>query len=241
MSFTTKLVATSAAVLLSLGGCGSGSDPPPPPPDNPESRTLAIEPKLQQTVVWCWAASAEMVLAYYGLPNVNGAGNYQCGLVASWFYGSACTIDCSLCVSTIGPMSNMQTLIDGYGLFVQSVLGIPSRDVSSLLVFRPLSAAEVATEISAGRPIVVGIAPGGGFALPNASQHVAVVVGYDYADGRQLVIVNDPFPFQYPPYNQRLNPYVGAGGVELSIGRYAVPYDSLVGQLGWANSIYQIR
>ena len=232
------LIATCLLGLLSIVGSGGGGDDPPPPP--PESAALQIPATLQQTSVWCWAASAEMVFSYYGLPNINPVGNYQCGLIAAWFSGTACAVDCSLCQVPVGPMSSMQQVIDGYGLFVRSI-GRSSRVLSSSLIFRALSKQEIASEIASGRPVVVGIAPGGGFALPNASQHIAVVIGYDFTSGKQNVVINDPFPFQFPPYNQYPNPYARVGGAQLGIGRYTVPYDALVLQLGWANTIYAIQ
>lgn len=227
-----------ASALILLNGCGGGDSETASAP--PDSFTLGIAPTLQQTPVWCWAASAEMVFKYYGLPNINPGGNYQCGLIAAWFAGTPCAVDCSLCVVPVGVMSNMQQVINGYGLYVQSI-GYQSRVLSSALVFRPLSRTELAAEISSGRPVIVGINTGGGFALPNASQHIAVVVGYDFTAGKQSVIVNDPFPFQYPPYNNYPNPYTAAGGSQIGTGRYSVPYDSLVSKLVWANTILGIR
>jgi hypothetical protein len=236
-----KLARPLFACLLLLGvilaGC-DGSDDTPEPPTS-ESAQLQVQSSLQQTSVWCWAATAEMVFRYYGLPNINQAGNFQCGIVAAWF-GGACATDCTLCITSIGPMSNLQLLVNGYGQYVRS-LGGSSRVLTSNLTFRALSRQEIAAEISDGRPIIVGIAPGGGFALPNASQHVAVVVGYDFSSGQQTVYIHDPFPFEYFPYNAYPNPYVRVGGVQLGIGRYAVTYDALVAQLGWANTIYGIR
>ncbi len=225
-------------LVVSTGCSGGDDDDVAAPP--PEAASLSIAPTLQQTPVWCWAASAEMVFRYYGLPNVNPAGNYQCGLIASYF-GGACGLDCSLCVAPIGPMSNMHQLLTGYGDFVTRTYGIASRVLSGQLLFRVLAFDELSAEIAAGRPVVVGIAPGGGFALPNASSHIAVVVGYDARAGAAQVVVNDPFPFQYPPYSAYPNPYVAAGGYSPRVGQYVVPYAALVERLGWANSIVGLR
>ncbi|MGI9478490.1 MAG: papain-like cysteine protease family protein [Hyphomicrobiaceae bacterium] len=38
---------------------------------------------IQQTSVWCWAATAQMVLEYFDFPDIDPVGNYQCGMVAS--------------------------------------------------------------------------------------------------------------------------------------------------------------
>ena len=226
------------SVLIALHVCGGGEPETPPAP--PKSFTLQVQPTLQQTPVWCWAASAEMVFEYYGLPNINPVGNYQCGVIAAWFAGTPCAVDCRLCVLAVGAMSSMQQVINGYGPYVHSV-GYPSRVLSSALLFRPLSKLELATEISSGRPVIVGINPGGGFSLPNASQHVAILVGYDFSNDRQNVILNDPFPYQYAPYNQFPNPYVLAGGSQTGVGRYSLPYDALISRLLWGNTIFSIK
>jgi hypothetical protein len=90
--------------------------------------------------------------------------------------------------------------------------------------------AEVETEIGEGRPVVAGISPHGG-QFYGASEHVALIVGYD--DG--TLIVNDPYPFG------AANPYEAAGGDELIQGQYKIAYDSFVKDLKWRESIYNIR
>jgi hypothetical protein len=234
------------ATCCILPGCGSGDDErqervgvgpsPGPSPGLGGSRTLAIAPSIQQTQVWCWATAAEMLFRYYGLPNANPFGNYQCGIVAAWF-GGQCFQNCGLCQFAVGPMSNMQQVITRYGTFL-TLNGIPSRSLNATLLFRGLSAPEVKNEIDAGRPIVVGIAPGGGFALPNASQHIAVVIGYDYSRGVEEVIVNDPYPFDLIPAP---NPYLVAGGSRFGVGQFRIQIAALTIGLGWANTIYQIQ
>lgn len=247
----TTLKFLLAAAPLALVACGLNHNESPPPPPSPPpathpppatATTLPIAPSMQETPVWCWAASAEMVFQYYGLPNLNPAGDYQCGIVAAAFSSSypACLSDCTVCSFPVGPMTNEQQIINGYGPFLRSY-GISSRVLSSTLVFRALTTGEIADEISAGRPVVIGIAPSGGVALPNASQHIAVLVGYDYSGGQQSAIVNDPFPFHLYPYSQYPNPYLAAGGMAVGAGRYHVPYHALVISLGWANTIYRIR
>jgi hypothetical protein len=200
--------------------------------------TLPIPPVVQQTQVWCWAAAAEMVFRHYQMPNLNGAGNFQCGIVGAWFQGQ-CAANCLACQATVGPMSNLHQVVTGYGAFAQRI-GVPSRVLSAGLIFRALSPAEVKAEIDGMRPVVIGIAPAGGWALPNASQHVAVLVGYDFSGPVPLGIVNDPYPFDYIP-GAGPNPYVAAGGMRTQPGQYRIPLAALANQLGWANSIYNIR
>jgi hypothetical protein len=249
-AFWSRWVCAVAVCLL----CGCGGEVPDPPIPSPSpvptpspsplpspgpatvSRLLSIQPAVQQTPVWCWATSAEMVFRYYGLPNANPFGNYQCGIVAAYFGGS-CMFDCGLCQFPVGPMSNMHRVITGYGAFLRSNL-IASRDLSATLVFRALSDQEIIEEIDAGRPIVVGIAPGGGFALPNASAHIAVIVGYDTSGGTMDVIVNDPYPFDLVTLQ---NPYVAAGGTRQQFGRFRISVRALTLNLQWANTIYRIQ
>lgn len=240
---TTVRLFIFALLIMSVAGCPEngeaprpGPSPPSPPVSSGGSKTLGIVPLPQQTQVWCWATAAEMVFKYYGLPNINPAGNYQCGIVAAWF-GGQCLLRCELCAFPVGPMSNMQQVIVGYGGFLRQN-GVQSRSLVATLEFRSLSAAEIKTEIDAGRPVVVGIAPSGGFALPNASQHIAVVIGYDYSRGIEEVIVNDPYPFDLVPAP---NPYVAVGGVRQGAGQFRVRIATLRANLGWANTIYRIQ
>jgi hypothetical protein len=206
-------------------------------------RILSIAPAIQQTAVWCWAASAEMIFRHYQLPNVNGFGNYQCGIVAAWFGTQGypqCLNNCGLCQMPVGAMSNEYRVVTEYGVFIRNVGGA-SPVLGATLLFRALSAGEVQKEIDANRPVIVGIAPGGGFALPNASQHIAVLIGYDFDGTQPAVIVNDPFPFDIGPFATYSNPYILAGAVIVRPGQYRVPLAALQQQLQWANSITSIR
>ena len=238
---------TAAAWLTLLGACcfdcpvPCTSDPTAPgcapPPAVSGAGQLNIVPIAQQTEVWCWAATAEMVFRYYGLPNLNGAGNYQCGIVAAYFQGQ-CLFNCGLCVVPIGGMTELQKLVLGYGAVARQV-GVPSRDLQSSLVFRALQATEVKTEIDAGRPVIAGISAGG-FPFPNFSQHVVLVTGYDATATPFQLIVNDPFPYDLPAYVLHGNPYLQVGAVRVAPGRYRISYSSFVGPMAWGNSIYQI-
>jgi hypothetical protein len=230
-----------ALLMLTSFGC-PGPDPDPTPDPLPVvtptgQSTLAVTPIAQQTEVWCWAASAEMVFRYYQLPNLNGFGQYQCGIVAAYF-GGPCLQNCALCVAPIGPMSNMQSLIVGYGQFARN-LGVPSPTLSSLLILRYLSVSEVKTEIDANRPIVAGISPHG-FKFPNISEHIVVIVGYDATVADPALIVNDPFPFDAPAFALQPNPYRQAGAIQIAPGRYRISWQQFVNAMNWGNSIYHI-
>jgi len=229
------------AALLFLAGCqGGGGDGPPPNPSpgggGATAKTLNITPIYQETEVWCWAAAATMVFRYYGLPNVNIGGDYQCGVVAVTF-PNPCAYNCLLCQTGIETLTNLNFVIDNYGYTLTNFYFIPSRNLSSQFIFSALTMDQVVGEINANRPILVGISPSGFVSAPNVSEHVAVIIGYDTA--RSELVVNDPYPFALFP--GRTDPYVAAGGRLLRQGQYAVPYNGFVYQMLWANTIYQIQ
>jgi len=225
-------------LLIALAGCGGGDSSPSsdPPPPVLGSKTLPIPPKLQQTPVWCWAATAQMVFEYYGLRNVGFNGDYQCGIVAAYFQGF-CLSSCYACVTPIGGMADMQTLIQGYGQFL-TLNGIPSRVLTSTIRFGPLSMQEVAAEIEANRPVIAGISPTN-YAFPNFSQHVVLVIGYE-TNGSvpPRLIVNDPFP--YALFGQP-NPILVNNGFQIRPGQYSVPYSSFVFPINWDNSLHVVQ
>ena len=174
-----------------------------------------------------------MVFRHNNLPAVNQ--NYQCGIVAAYF-GGQCAINCGLCVQPIGPMSQAQVLINNYG-GVAAQYG-PSRNLSSTLVFGPLSINQLASEIDSNRPVIAGISPGG-YSYPNFSMHIVLVVGYDVTGPSPRVVVNDPFP--YNAFPQQSNPYLRVGGFQIQSGQYSISYDSFVSPMNWANTIYRIQ
>ncbi|AUT60229.1 C39 family peptidase [Paraburkholderia terrae] len=218
-------------------GCSGGGDDSSSSPSAPAAKVqvLPVQPIAQQTEVWCWAASAEMIFRYYGLPSLNLAGNYQCGVVAASF-GGACYQDCFACVTPIGGMSQMQYVINNYGVVANNFL--PSRILSSRLLFGPLSPAAVITEIDAGRPILAGISPSS-FSYPNISQHVVVIVGYDTTTPEFRLIVNDPFP--YAAFPSQPNPYLFLNGVPTRPGQFSISYNAFVGAMQWGNTTYSIQ
>ena len=237
-SIHALLTALALCTLCACGAGQNGNDSVSGPYQPAQTtRTLSVAPIAQQTEVWCWAASAEMIFRYYNLPNLNPVGNYQCGIVAA-YYGSnsTCSINCFTCVSAIGPMSNAKLLIDGYGVVAQQFTN--SRVLSSILIFSALTFNDTAREIDASRPIIAGISPQG-YSYPNISQHIVAIVGYQNSNGTQLVVVNDPFPYDLFPSSP--NPYTLAGATRTRPGQYSISYSALVSRLQWGNTIYQIQ
>lgn len=218
---------------------GNGCVPPPSPTT---AKTLSIAPIAQQTEVWCWAASAEMVLRHYQLPNLNPAANYQCGVVGAYYVAIGgvthpCASNCALCVTTIGSLTELQRVVNQYGQVARS-FGVNSRVLTSTSVFAPLAMNRLIDEIDNDRPVIAGISFRG-IRLPNISQHAVVVVGYDARGTTPEVILNDPFP--YTVYFPQQNPYLVSGGRMLQPGRYQISYQTFVNEFTWANTIYNIR
>lgn len=232
-----KLAFVFSLCVTLLSACGGGSDPPVPVQSAPVSASLAIRPVAQETVVWCWAASAQMVFQYYGLPNLNAAGDYQCGIVAAYFGPAypACYYNCYLCVAGIPSMDQEQLLVNGYGRLAQS-FGLQSRVLSSSLLFAPLSMQDVMAEISARRPVLAGISPNG-ISFPDFPEHAVVIVGYD-TSATPALVVNDPFPYAAAGM---INPYLYLGGVQIQPGQYAIAYESFVTYMKWGNTLYRIQ
>jgi hypothetical protein len=44
---------------------------------------IDIDPAFQETPEWCWITAGQMVVTYYGVANINPAGNFQRRLVGS--------------------------------------------------------------------------------------------------------------------------------------------------------------
>ncbi len=228
------------SLLMACGG-GAGTQATSSTSATPQgtARTLAITPIAQQTAEWCWAASAQMIFAYYGLPNLNPGNDYQCGIVAAAVGPSSpCFYNCYLCASMSGgTVSNMQLVINGYGV-IANEYSVPSRVLSSTLAFSALPISTVVAELDAGRPILAGISPNG-YSYPNISQHAVLIVGYDTTTTTPRLIVNDPFP--YGAYTGVPSPYIAAGGVSARPGQYSISYAAFVSPMNWGNSLYHIN
>lgn len=161
----------AVALLLACDGGGGPTEPAEPG----AGRVLQVPFMRQQTQVWCWAATIEMVSQYYGR-SID-----QCQILSAYLSGNCCALPQFCLVAA----PNMQTI--QAGLF--RLAGLRSDYVPSALPFGVIQA-----EIDAGRPIIVGYR--GSF-----SGHVVVIVGYD-AQGR--LWIHDPIngAFSGVPYGQ---------------------------------------
>ena len=210
----------------------------------PFDERLSIPSVYQETPVWCWLAVGEMVHRYFDVPTLNPAGDYQCGLVATLAGPrSPCWNNCGNCIGAAGNYGPVnQVIIDMVRRYPEVLRSLNRYDGPKITVewrYSALSDREIRSEIDSGHPIIVGISPSG---YPQAapSEHVALVIGYeDVASGMNL-IVNDPFPFNVYPFNQRRNPYLAFGGESLGRGRYSINTGSFRQGLVWRETFFNI-
>ncbi|MDE0158860.1 MAG: C39 family peptidase [Candidatus Dadabacteria bacterium] len=155
----TRTVLLIAAVSLSLlAGC---EWPQPTPP-----RVLDVPLVRQETEVWCWAATSEMIFRYYG------SGLSQCEILSRWVGQDCCLFRGNpICFQAAPSLATIRQTLVAFG------------GLSSVEVSRPLSLDEIKEEIEADRPIIAAYAN-------TFSGHVVVIYGYD-AQGN--VYIRDPY------------------------------------------------
>lgn len=140
--------------------------------------TLAVPVIYQQQNQWCWAASCQMILSYYGYSSS------QCAMANWCFYQSTC---CNNVVWPTGTGSNCNKAnwIYGYSRDMQDVL-INWGPIYGVGVSAELSWSTVQSESNAGRPFVIGFTW-----LPyGTGGHALVGRGYSGSN----VYYNDPWP-----------------------------------------------
>jgi hypothetical protein len=186
-----------------------------------------------------------MILRFYGEPNLNPVGNFQCGVVGGYYYivgGPAhpCVSNCFLCQTGASTIFEVQRIIDGYGR-VANFFGVGARVLTSQSRFGPLTIGEVASELDGSRPILAGVSFPGQPTLPGISGHAVVISGYDTTGTIPTVTVRDPYPYEsFIPPNQ--NPYLVAGGTYQGPGTYRIALGALSGGIiTWGNTIYRIQ
>jgi peptidase C39-like protein len=206
-----------------------------------DSEGLDITPVVQESPVWCWVATGEMVFRRYGIPNVNPAGDYQCGIIGALAFragNAACNADCRRCafVNAGGhdAITNMLTVYPQIA-YRQNGAALRSRYVA-----RALTKAEMKQEIDDNRPIIAGISPSG-FPVNREPEHAVVIVGYDEDDDNDqfTITVNDPYP--YNVINPGYNPYRRAGGQDNRDGSYNISITAFKNQLMWSASFFGIE
>ena len=137
---------------------------------------------LQQTQVWCWAATSEMWLRYEGLPGT------QCEMASFWLGAPCCPFGNQIaqCYQTAPSMRAIQDVLLFGGLTTQHLQ-------------RALTLAELKAELDARRPVMAGYQ--GSF-----GGHVVMIYGYDTQD---RIMIHDPYYGTFlVPYAQTMS-YAG--------------------------------
>jgi hypothetical protein len=174
--------------------------------------TLAVPLIGQEEPNWCWDASSNMILQYYGFTHTQTE-------VAAWAVGGY-NVGNHLSGTTVGPLavsdSNATYNRKGCGL-VLTEFG----PVDSSFLARALTMDEVSEEIDGHRPamlairwIKAGVDKGG---------HAIVLRGYDESVG-EMIFLNDPWPSD--------NNVFGAGTPGTA---YEVAYDDMFTAAGTYN------
>lgn len=240
-----RIVASCLAASVALSACETGSEPSSIPSATPTSAELNITPIAQQTEVWCWAASAEMILLYFNEPNVNPGGDYQCGIVGGYWFlvggpNHPCVYNCYLCQTGASSTAEIQRILMNYGRLAQ-LQGLTGRTLTTKSKFGQLTIEQIAYQLDNNRPILAGISFPGQPTLPGISGHAVVFSGYDATGAQPTITVRDPYPYEafIPPQQ---NPWLLAGGVYLGPGTYRIPLAALGGgEITWGNTIYDIH
>lgn len=243
-------------LALTLQGCALidallGPEPVPPPPPPIQStydtspvvagEALPIGGLAQNTPVWCWLASGEMVHRYYGQPNVNPFGNYQCGMVGI-LYPATCGFNCGNCISGASSWSMVNDMIVRYPQEILRLTPYAATPMRSSSSNASLTWDQVKAQIDNGWPVLTAVNPSGFRITNQISEHVAVIVGYEVTQaGTRRLIVNDPWPYELNQWQGQPDPYLQAGGREVRPFQYHVPYDGFRQRLQWGQTIHSIR
>ncbi len=140
------------------------------------ARTLPFTMQLQLQPLWCWAATAASVSAYYAAST--GEAPIDQRAIASKCLG----MDCSLPHPPPGWVGNQ--------LYALNIALLQTGHFNGPAIQGPLDFAMIQREIDAGRPVCCFIAWSPGAPLEG---HFNAMVGY-VDDGSETVIVQDPSP-----------------------------------------------
>lgn len=204
--------------------------------------SIIIPPIQQETEEWCWLAVGQMIFTYYGLPTVNGAGDYQCGIVGAVGYSmngacDECNINCGNCVRPAGSSEMVSYMLTVYPKIACRDLFTSNKTLNNSFVANYLSPGFLINELNNYRPVIAGINPGSQFVLPGNSQHVSLIKGYYYDINNNLIlIVNDPYPY----WTKGVDVYASNGGINNGDLSYQIAYTNFVNGLLWNTSYYNI-
>jgi Papain-like cysteine protease AvrRpt2 len=198
---------------------------------------LHIPPVLQERPGWDWLAVGEMVLKYYAVPAAHRT-SYQCGVIKS-VKSCVGTSNCAECVAPDATDAAMEQVLTQYP--IMATQGGKAGDIALTVQAKNggLTEAEVKQELTAGRPIIVGLSPPG-FAAKGTLHHLALIIGYDDGYGELMVTINDPFPFDDERFSKLGNPYRRKGMSGIGDGQYGIGLEQFRSTLNWTSTFYGI-
>lgn len=155
-----------------------------------KGRVLDVVPHPQETSMWCWAASGQMVMHFLG-NNVA-----QCTQANNRFGRTDCP-----CTQCSNPQPNPSCVIGGWPEFDK--YGFTFQRTSNVA----LTWGQLKSELNHGRPVAFSWHWDGG------GGHMMVVVGYRKASGQSLVLIRDPWSPCNGDYRTiTYSAYVSGGG-----------------------------
>jgi len=137
-----------------------------PPPS--ESKILPVPEITQEELNWCWAGCADMVLTYYGEAIT------QCAL-AAWLFQMP---DCCSAPSSCDKPCQLSDVSRVYEQW----------EVQADFQCEAISAADLQSELDAGRPVAVA------FQWTEGGAHIVIICGWEQDQTGLLFNVNDPDP-----------------------------------------------
>lgn len=191
---------------------------------------LSILPVEQQTDVWCWLATGEMIFKHYNLPNLNPRGNYQCAIIGSIFSNSPCYTNCfnTSCIRGSGSNANTVRMLKDYSW-------IASKKIFTCKEAYELNFESIKNNIDRQKPILCGISPNRRQYYSGA-EHVVVLTGYETFNNYPYVIINDPFN-----YALHDNPYTKSGATVLQKNQYRIGLKEFTNNFFWHWSLSDIE
>jgi len=156
-------------------------------------KRLPVPRRKQGQGDWCWAACVDMVMHYFGRPEVK-----QCAVVAKKIgRREVCAHPHRKEFSVACPPRSMSTVWRSWGL--KSKAHIPSRGRRGWLTEE-----ELVAELDAGRPVEIG------FKWEWGGGHAVVVHGWRAgAGGRRYFFVNDPWNWSGERFVEGLDDGIG--------------------------------
>lgn len=177
---TSKMTLALVALAMSVSACDFiECDIIGDCPVSDDAVELPIFQSRQQTEVWCWAATSEMVLQYYNVQTP------QCEILSKYTGFSCCFSLAPVCYQAAPSLQTIQAVLRVEGRLNSTVTG-------------RLSYSQVKREIDAGRPLIVAYQ--GSF-----NGHVVVIYGYD--PKHESLLIHDPFYGTFSPRYARALSY----------------------------------